>query len=61
MKRREFIRELERMGCELHRHGSRHDVYRNPANGRKAPVPRHREVSDSLCRLIRRQLGLEAE
>jgi hypothetical protein len=59
MKRRDFIREIERAGCELHRHGSRHDVYRNPINGRKAPVPRHREIRDSLCGLIRRQLGID--
>jgi predicted RNase H-like HicB family nuclease len=28
------------------------------SNGRKAPVPRHAEIKDSLCRLIRLQLGL---
>ncbi len=58
MKRRAFIRELEDAGCELVRHGGRHDVYRNPANGRKAPVPRHREIADTLCDVIRKQLGL---
>jgi len=59
MKREEFIRELTQAGCVLHRHGGKHDIYRNPANGRRAPVPRHREIGDSLCRLIRRQLGLD--
>jgi mRNA interferase HicA len=58
MKRQELIRELENAGCVLHRHGSRHDINRNPANEKKAPVPRHREISDGLCRLIRKQLGL---
>ncbi|WP_337177428.1 type II toxin-antitoxin system HicA family toxin [Paludisphaera sp.] len=58
MKRQALIRELERAGCEFARHGGRHDVYRNPANGRQAPVPRHREVADTLCELIRRQLGV---
>jgi hypothetical protein len=43
-----------------HRHGGRHDIYRNPANGRQAPVPRHREIAGTLCGIIRRQLGLEA-
>ena len=61
MKRRDFIRELERAGCEFVRHGKRHDVYRNPANGRKAPVPRHREIADTLCEVIREQLGLSGE
>jgi hypothetical protein len=58
MKRRDLIRELEQAGCILHRHGSRDDVYSNPVNGKKAPVPRHREIGDSLRRLIRKQLGL---
>jgi mRNA interferase HicA len=49
---------LEQAGCVLHRHGKRHDIYRNPANGRQAPVPRHREFADTLCEIIRRQLGL---
>jgi mRNA interferase HicA len=42
----------------LHRHGKKHDLYLNPVNGRKAPVPRHKEIKDSLCDLIRHQLGL---
>ncbi|MBN1895454.1 type II toxin-antitoxin system HicA family toxin [bacterium] len=41
MKRREFIRELVDAGCFLKRHGSRHDLYQNPSNGRIAPIPRH--------------------
>lgn len=60
MKRRDLVRELETNGCVLHRHGNRHDTYRNSANGRQAPVPRHREIADTLCAIIRRQLGLSA-
>lgn len=52
MKRRDLIRELVGAGCFLRRHGSNHDIYSNPANGRKAPVPRHADIKDSLCRLI---------
>ena len=51
MKRQAFIRELEQAGCVLHRNGARHDIYRNPANGKKAPVPRHRAT------MRRRQKG----
>ena len=58
MKREEFVRDLERMGCRLLRYGGRHDIYINLANGRKAPVPRHREITASLGRLVRKQLGL---
>ncbi|MBI3193072.1 MAG: type II toxin-antitoxin system HicA family toxin [Ignavibacteriae bacterium] len=59
MKRREFTKELERHGCILKRHGSRHDIYYNPELHKSAPVPRHQELADSLCRLIRKQLGLD--
>ena len=58
MKRQALIRELERLGCEFVRHGKQHDVYRNPGNGRQAPVPRHREIAETLCEVIRKQLGL---
>jgi len=34
-------------------------MYFNPATNRSAPVPRHVEVPDSLCSLIRKQLGIE--
>ncbi|MEM8641241.1 MAG: type II toxin-antitoxin system HicA family toxin [Cyanobacteria bacterium P01_G01_bin.54] len=61
MKRKAFIRELEKAGCVLHRHGARHDIYRNPATGNKSPVPRHNEIKDSLCRLIRKQLNLNPD
>ena len=61
MKRKQFVRELEKAGCMLHRHGSKHDIYRNPATGSKAPIPRHNEIKDSLCRLIRKQLNLEED
>ncbi|MEW6162997.1 MAG: type II toxin-antitoxin system HicA family toxin [Nitrospirota bacterium] len=59
MKRHEFIRELVNAGCYLKRHGANHDIYMNPKNGRKAPVPRYSEIKDSLCGLIRKQLGIE--
>ena len=42
MKRRELIKQLERAGCVLLRPGSRHDIYINPQNGLRQPVPRHR-------------------
>ncbi|MEO8198674.1 MAG: type II toxin-antitoxin system HicA family toxin [Thermoanaerobaculia bacterium] len=59
MKRAAFLRELAQQGCLLQRHGGRHDLYLNPKNGRKAPVPRHGEIKESLCRVIRKQLDLE--
>jgi predicted RNA binding protein YcfA (HicA-like mRNA interferase family) len=59
MKRGELVRQLTDAGCVLHRSGSRHDIYLNPANGKKQPVPRHTEVDDILAKHIKRQLGVK--
>jgi len=59
VKRSAFIRELTRAGCHLHRRDKRHDIYIDPETGRKSPVSRRAEIKNSLCRLIRKQLGLE--
>jgi hypothetical protein len=59
VKRTEFVREMISAGCFLRRHGNNHDIYMNPQNGKKAPVPRHNELKETLCDLIRKQLGLE--
>jgi hypothetical protein len=58
VKRGNFIRELIAAGCYLKRHGTKHDIYANPKNGKQSPVPRHAEIKDSLCELIRKQLNI---
>ena len=58
MKRKEFIKELQRAGCYLLRPGARHDLYINPKNGMKQAVPRHNEIHDVLAKHIRKYLGL---
>jgi hypothetical protein len=58
MKRTELIHQLTEAGCVFDRHGSRHDVYLNPATGQKQPVPRHREIDDALAKHIKKYLGL---
>jgi len=59
MKRKEFVRKLVKEGCVLLRAGARHDIYLNPFNGKKQPVPRHIEIDNALAKHIRKQLGLE--
>lgn len=54
-----FKRELTRAGCVFKRHGGNHDIWLNPKNGKVAAVPRHPRIGDSLCELIRKQLGLK--
>jgi mRNA interferase HicA len=58
LKRKDLIRQLVDAGCFLKRHGKRHDMYENPTNGRKSPVPRHAEIKETLCELIKKQLGI---
>ncbi len=57
MKRTELIREIERMGCVLIRHGGKHDWYQNPETKVSQPVPRHREIADSLAKHIIKMLS----
>jgi predicted RNA binding protein YcfA (HicA-like mRNA interferase family) len=52
MKRIDLVRQIERAGCVLVRHGGRHDWYRNPETGASQPVPRHKEIKEHLARHI---------
>jgi len=57
MKRAELIREIKSMGCALIRHGGKHDWYQNPNTKVSQPVPRHREIADSLAKHILKMLS----
>jgi len=59
LKRKELIKRLVGRGCVLYRRGANQDIYMNRNNGRKAPVPRHGEIRNTLCVLIQKQLGIE--
>lgn len=53
--------ELEKAGCQLLRHGSRHDIYHNPETGRSQPVPRHRDINEILAKKILKDLTTKPE
>ena len=57
MKRVDLIRKIEGLGCILIRHGARHDWYQTPETKVSQPVPRHREITDSLAKYIIKKLG----
>jgi len=57
VKRTDLIRKIESFGCELVRHGGKHDWYRNPNTGVSQAVPRHREIKEPLARRIIRELS----
>ena len=58
MKRRDFIRHLEKSGCEFLREGGNHTMYVNRGARRSAAVPRHREINEILVRKICKDLTI---
>lgn len=56
MKRTDLIRKLKEAGCEFVRHGGKHDWYRNQKTGVSQPVPRHRDINDSLVKHILKKI-----
>jgi len=57
MKRVELIRKIVSSGCVMIRHGGKHDWYQNTNTKVSQPVPRHREIADSLAKHILKMLG----
>jgi predicted RNA binding protein YcfA (HicA-like mRNA interferase family) len=51
-------RHLRAHGCFLAREGGNHPIGKNPANGKVAPIPRHREVKEGTARAVCRQLEI---
>lgn len=60
MRQNEFVLDLRRAGCSLKRYGSKHDVFENESAGKQATVPKHPVLAASLCKEIRKQLGLKS-
>ena len=56
MKRTELIRTIEATGCVLIRHGGKHDWFQNPTTKVSQPVPRHREIKETLAKHIIKML-----
>lgn len=57
MKRADLVRKITQLGCELLRHGGRHDWYQNKESKVCQPVPRHREISEDLAKSIIKKLS----
>ncbi len=58
VKRGKFIKHLESCSCYLHRHGSKHDIFRNTESGIKTTIPRHPQLDKDLCAEICKQLDI---
>ena len=61
MKRKNLVKEIERMGCVFIRHGGRHDWYQNPETKVSQPIPRHDEIREYLAKHILKMLSEDAE
>jgi len=57
MKRDDLIKTIEKTGCIFIRHGGDHDWYQNPKTKVSQPVPRHREIVESLAKHIIKMLS----
>ena len=60
MKYSELIKELKKIGCEIRRHGSSHDLWYSPVTGKTFPVGRHKteDVPIGTLKSIKRDAGL---
>ena len=56
MKQRELVKQLEKLGFELFRHGNNHDVYKRGND--EEQIPRHREINERLAKAILRRWKL---
>lgn len=62
MKYAELTRKLRRLGCYFTRYGAGgHEIWRNPATGKQAPIPYHRtkEIGPNLLSRILHQLDVD--
>jgi predicted RNA binding protein YcfA (HicA-like mRNA interferase family) len=57
MKRRDLIKQLERMGCIFVRHGGNDDWYSNQKTKVSQPVSRHNEINENLAKSIIKKLS----
>ena len=58
MNRLAFEAHLRTHGCELRRHGAKHDIWWNPASEAIAGLPWHRTLKKPLARGVCRKLGV---
>jgi len=57
VKRKDLIREIEKSGCILIRHGGKHDWYQNPLTKISQSIPRHNEINEYLANHIIKMLA----
>lgn len=58
MKRRDLVRHLRALGCELLREGGNHSVFVNRAAMRSTALPTNREIQEFLAMKICKDLAM---
>lgn len=58
MKLADLERHLKKEGCVKKREGGNHSIWENQNNGKITSVPRHREIKNTLARIICKQLDI---
>lgn len=58
--RKTTVKELERNGYILKRHGANHDVYYNPETHKTIPVKRH-DFNENDMRYIFKEAGIKKD
>jgi predicted RNA binding protein YcfA (HicA-like mRNA interferase family) len=56
-----MVRLAKKNGCELVRHGAKHDIWRNLSTGNEEQIPRHqsKELPTGTAERIKKGLGLK--
>jgi predicted RNA binding protein YcfA (HicA-like mRNA interferase family) len=49
MKKSDLVKKILKQGAVLVRHGSNHDIYKQPKTGKVESVPRHNEIAEYLA------------
>ena len=60
MKRRAFIKHLEKNNCSLKREGANHSIYINLKSNKISAVPRHNDIKENLVLKICKDLEITA-
>lgn len=60
MKRYQLLSYLQKNNCCLLREGAKHSWWVNLNNNSRSSIPRHKEISDNLCKKICKDLGVKA-
>lgn len=56
MKRKDLIKNLEKAGFKLLRHGGGHDIYVRGTD--HETIPRHKEINEHLAKAILKKWGI---